>query len=140
MRSVLALLVVTSPLLAACQQAHAMTNDEMAHCAAAIGYEHEVVLRQSPPRYDLLPSLTAGLMWYRQKLTVAGVPDAGRAEIVAFVSKNSNNPKLMLQTFQQCGANLLRDPEFKKQEGPLLVAAAQADPVCKNDPSICLRR
>src|SRR6185312_15512895 len=73
----LALLIPCVPLLAGCHKADARANTEMAQCMAAMGLEHGYLLYQTPPRYDLLAPLTAGITWYKHKLRVAGVPDQG---------------------------------------------------------------
>lgn len=139
MRTLAALLLVSSPFLAACQKAHAMDNEQIAHCIAAFSWEREMMIRHSPPRYDLIPPLTAGVAFYRSKLQAAGAADAGKAEFTDFVEKNADNSALMKNTFQECSGSLAKDPEFEKAYPSLLAFALQEDPICKDNASACLK-
>jgi hypothetical protein len=140
MRFVLALLAISAPLMTACQKASAASNDEMAQCIAAIGWAREFEIRHPPVRYELLPVLTAGVMYYTQKLRAAGVPDGGRADALAFLDKHMNDRRFMNETVKSCQKKQLNDPEFLEQFPKLADAALQVDPLCRPDPARCTRR
>lgn len=136
MRSILALLVAASPLLASCHKADGRAVTQMAQCAGAMGIEHEYLAHLSPPRYDLLPPLSAGIAWYKYKLRVAGVPDQGRAESIAFIDRHLHDPNLG-KMVTACGHQLWADPEYRANFTDLVRYGIANDWACKPDPTRC---
>jgi hypothetical protein len=140
MRTFVALLVLSSPLLAACQQAAAATDQEMTHCIGAFEFGKLYWRNQSPPNHRMAVTLAAGQIYYARKLHAAGVSDAGQAEAVAFVEMHATDSEFMMETIRSCGEAQMKDPEFKKQFTALASMAQQIDPVCKPNPELCAKR
>ena len=133
----LALLIPCVPLLAGCHKADARANTEMAQCMAAMGLEHGYLLYQTPPRYDLLAPLTAGITWYKHKLRVAGVPDQGRGESTAFANEHFHDREMIGKMVTACGHKLWADPEYRANFADLIRDGIAHDYACKPNPSRC---
>jgi hypothetical protein len=140
MRYLSAFLIVASPLLTACQQAHAVTNDEMAQCIGVLNFGRGYWVSETPPNYRRAAALMPGILYYSQKLKSAGVADGGDGAGDAFASANVGNPKLLLDTLKECGDQLQKDPEFRNQFDALSRVALRVDPICQQDMSRCAKR
>ncbi|NUR45268.1 MAG: hypothetical protein HOP91_03790 [Sphingomonas sp.] len=136
MRSLLAALLVGSATLAGCHKAETRQNREMAQCMGAMTLEHTYIVEQQSPRYDLLPPLMAAITWYQYKLRVAGVPDRGRVEAMAFFNQHIHDPNLG-KMVTACGHKLWADPEYRANFDDLIRHAIEIDRYCKPDPSRC---
>ena len=133
-------LLFSLPALAACQPAAAASNREMAQCIAAFHFGRQVWLSQSPPNYQALAPLTAGSIYYANKLKAAGVADGGKADAIAFAERHADDAPLMAETLKACGQRQIADPDFVRQFVALTRQAILVDAACKPDPGRCQKR
>ena len=137
MRFLVAAIIACTPLLAGCHRANPRAVTQIAQCMGAMGLEHEYIVHAQSPRYDLLPPLTAAIVYYKYRLRVAQVPDQGRAEAKAFVDANYRNHDLIGKMVTACGHKLTATPEFRANYDDLLRVGIESDYACKPDPTRC---
>jgi hypothetical protein len=139
MRSLFPVLFLCAPLLASCHKTDTPQIREMAQCAGAMGLEHEFLVHQSPPRYDLLPPLAAAITFYKYRLRIGGVPDQGRAEAMAFADQHLHDHEMIGKMAAACGHKLWANTEFRANYDDLIRDGIEHDPACKPDPSRCTK-